>query len=449
MGYVITRTSKTGFRYNAMGRQGGKNVSLGTFDTQAEAEEIISKFECNQVEGLTPNSRLNDVIDAWLPNVLEVSTRNSYASELRRHVRPLIGNKAIKDIARKDIKKVMEVAAHHGLSASSIRKVKADLSSCLTWAVDEELIPFNPARSVKPPAAGVKKSRNVILPEEMTAILDEIKNNYTVAAYVLACFLIESGCRFGEAAELRPDDLDWRTNSVYIARAVAEVGASENKQLAGSRFYVKTPKSRKGRRITLSPDMMTALKMLVQAESIGPKDLIFKVTRVDPKYSEREKIAEVDLKGMLARGELGLTDPTPSGAVYQHGTETAYVMAKCRCEYCRAACRQAKRRRSAKKKSTRTTGPTTKNLTGHLPRDVWRRIWSSACETALGTWKPRTHDIRHANATWLLKGGMDVHTVQERLGHGSIVTTQGYFHALNSLDARASEVIANFLRPAS
>jgi len=83
--------------------------------------------------------------------------------------------------------------------------------------------------------------------------------------------------------------------------------------------------------------------------------------------------------------------------------------------------------------------------TSHLPRDVWRTIWNKAIAKSAIGWSPRTHDLRHANATQLLKGGVDVHEVKERLGHQSIKTTERYIHRLRHNQSKAGELANDFL----
>jgi site-specific recombinase XerD len=45
----------------------------------------------------------------------------------------------------------------------------------------------------------------------------------------------------------------------------------------------------------------------------------------------------------------------------------------------------------------------------------------------------------------LLKNGVDLHEVKERLGHSSIRTTEVYLHRLKHQQSKASEAIAEFL----
>lgn len=52
----------------------------------------------------------------------------------------------------------------------------------------------------------------------------------------------------------------------------------------------------------------------------------------------------------------------------------------------------------------------------------------------------RFHDLRHTSATWLLSQGVDMKTIQERLGHKDIKTTMNiYTHVLKEVDKKAAE----------
>jgi site-specific recombinase XerD len=73
-----------------------------------------------------------------------------------------------------------------------------------------------------------------------------------------------------------------------------------------------------------------------------------------------------------------------------------------------------------------------------LSRNTFRtRYWLPALERAGIDFQVRVHDLRHANASWLLAGGADLKTVMDRLGHSQIQTTQKYLHTLPDADDTA------------
>jgi Phage integrase family len=143
--------------------------------------------------------------------------------------------------------------------------------------------------------------------------------------------------------------------------------------------------------------------------------------------------------------ELGMTLPNNKGLQYKHGTISAYNASPCRCEHCRAAYAfyRAERRAEGKDSPRARRVPRT-DEDGHIPDDWFRRwAWYPAVAAANLETGVRIHDLRHAHASWLVAGGADLQVVKERLGHGSIATTEQYLHTLPTADETALTALAN------
>jgi integrase len=71
--------------------------------------------------------------------------------------------------------------------------------------------------------------------------------------------------------------------------------------------------------------------------------------------------------------------------------------------------------------------------------NVWVPALSKAKKKGL-TKKPRVHDLRHTNASWLIQAGVPLTVIQRHLGHESIQTTSDRY---GHLDRKSSRVVAD------
>jgi integrase len=70
--------------------------------------------------------------------------------------------------------------------------------------------------------------------------------------------------------------------------------------------------------------------------------------------------------------------------------------------------------------------------------------------TRAGVPKIRLHDIRHTHGTLLIKAGVPVKVVSERLGHGNpAFTIDTYQHVLPGMQAEAARVFEQLIAPAA
>ena len=81
-----------------------------------------------------------------------------------------------------------------------------------------------------------------------------------------------------------------------------------------------------------------------------------------------------------------------------------------------------------------------------LPKSA-QRIFYAAKDRAGITKQCGIHGLRHAFATHLLEGGVDVHTIQRLMGHGNLSTTARYLHLAQKHLSGASSGLDLLARP--
>lgn len=425
MAYVITRNKRhTGYYRNKKNRV----VSAGTFDSKAKAlsSAILAEggLSTNESES---NQTLEAYLEDWLirTDVREI-TKKTYRTALKKYVVPSLGNKQVLSVTKRDIRSLFEKLLQEGVSPSTVLHVKIALGSAFRPLVQDEQMTANPTHGVR-----VKVSQTdpfiTLEPDDFKQIVDKLP---TEGAKLFAQFLIATGCRFGESTELRVKDFNFKSKEVYIRRTVCEIGKKSNN---GVRFLVvHTTKNNHKRTVVVSSKLLKDVKAFIDGNKLSNNDLLFanKLVTID-------KLSSTGNPSIRVKESFIVTDKD-----FKHSTPYAYNIGKCRCSLCRKAIKDYR----AKYRKDKSKGRGTLNQSSdHLSRTKWRIVWNEAIEKSGIGWYPRTHDLRHANATQLLKKGVDINEVKERLGHQSITTTERYLHRIRHQQSKAGELADDYL----
>jgi len=433
VGYAYKRSGKNGkTRYTAIYVDiHGKRRSAGTCSSKKEADKKWQRAEARVAEGRGGDPARGRqtfrryVEEEWLANhVMEATTREGYTYSINAHIMGTFGEMRMREILPSHVREWVTKLVADGLSPANIRLNKSILSAIFTTALNDQVTVLHPCKGVKTPTVPQKVLR-IVTPEEFDIFYHHLPD---VVSRVLVELAIESGMRWGELAELRPKDIDFRTRIVTVSRKVVEVNPQFHPD--GGRFIVQEyPKDKQTRRFRLSAQIVAKLKKYIEEQRLGDGDLLFV-------YSP----TAVESGGTTATADpagLGLTEPNDAGRQYRHGTLSGYSGGKCRCGCCKRAYADYRaKRRSHGKDNPRE--PRRWDTTGYIPRRWFR---DSVLKPALASSKLdidiKMHGLRHAHASWLLAGGADLQVVKERLGHGSISTTEKYLHSLPDADDTA------------
>ncbi|MEV1200010.1 tyrosine-type recombinase/integrase [Microbispora rosea] len=436
MGFSRKRLGKNGKpRYTAYYTDlRGRELSAGTFGSKKEADKAWQQAEAKVAEGRagdparTKQTFRRYVEKEWLPHhVMEATTREGYTYSIYAHIMDWFGPMRMIEVLPSDVRAWVKDQQDRGLSPATIRLNKSILSGIFTTALNDQVTALHPCKGVKTPTVP-KNPLRIVSPEEFDKLYFALP---TEEARLLAETAIESGMRWGELNELRVKDLDVLSRIVTVSRTVIEINPKHHPE--GKRFLIKEyPKDREFRRFKLSPQITAKLKQHIEDSKLERDDLLFV-------YQPEESAPQPKLE---PAEHLGLTEPNAAGRRYRHGTLSAYSAGKCRCQHCKNAYAvyRAERRSSGKDNPRR---PRRWDTDGHIPRRWFRdQIWRPALAASGLKFKVKMHDLRHAHASWLLAGGADLQVVKERLGHGSISTTEKYLHTLPDADDTALDALA-------
>ena len=350
-------------------------------------------------------------------------TLRSYESLCREHIYPLWGGQKIDRLLPEHIEDGYAALLGDGLSAGSVRKIHAILSSAYEIEVKRGNVARNPCRLVEPPRLGQpdKKALNVV---QARAVIASVKKRRNAARWEtgLAC-----GTRQGETLGLRWPFLDidgpdgepgemrvwWQ-----LQRLPWRHGCEDPPACCASRHKQPCPK---------------------------------RCPKVRPS-GRRHTCVEAGAKGLCPPGCTGHAAQCPDrqggGLVFREIKErrrktipVPWPLVK----RLRAHRAQQKRERLAAANVWEDFGVVFAQENGRPldPRADWQ-AWSDILDAA-GIEHVGTHGMRHSAATIGLDEGTALAVVQELLGHSDIRVTRGYTHVSSALAADGAERVGRAL----
>lgn len=362
--------------------------------TEAKAARDEARNRANKGATSSSGQKLGSYLDEWLEAItegeepLQPSTLASYRHHVRVHIKPQLGEVALRDITPKRLgafyvrlSKTKKAKGDSTLSPATVDRIRATLRSALSDAVADGVLAVN--------AAGVRRKRRgrrpkgrktearsfkIWTPSQLKTFLDSQAEDRLSALWRVAGM---TGMRRAELSGLRWIDVDLKHGVIEVRHtltAVYDEPEDDGKRKRGTavRLVDGEPKSEKGHRcIDLDEATCAALKAHKAAQG-------------------REKLAfagDYNKTGLVFVAE----DGTPLHPDW-------------------------------------------------LTR-AFRRLEKATDLPAI-----RLHDLRHTHASHLLAAGVPVHVVSQRLGHQDAgFTLRQYAHLLPRQQREAAELVAGLM----
>ena len=226
-------------------------------------KELTAKLRQNidiyQGIDLTEQSRMTlaEWLEQWLGHMsatLRPGTLEHYQRDMENHVVPFLGKKMLSQVTATDLRKLYDSLKKngrvkprpgqgHGLSSTTVHGIHTTLHHALSAAVEQGLIPTNPADEVEPPKV-IRQPMNILNEEQLDTFMDTIKAD--PIWHDLFYTELTIGLRLGEICGLMWADFDGRAGTLHICRTLhrgqgGRLVAGDTKTYAGTRKIVLPP----------------------------------------------------------------------------------------------------------------------------------------------------------------------------------------------------------------
>jgi len=286
-----TRSGKWEARYyDDRGHLRGK-----TFTRKADAEAFRSTARADLRRGTwidpaASATQFGTLATGWLASRLNVRRSTFLTDEgcIRKHLLPRFGSVPVGRIARSDVQRWVKELSEAGVGPDTVRRCHRLLKTILADAVEERMISESPCRRISLPRI-VRREQLFLTAGEVERLAGAIDALYTPLIYTAAYL----GCRWGELAGLKCENLDLRRREIRIVGTLQDLGRDVR--------YVEETKTASSRRNISLPAFLAELleKHLANAPA---SDFVF--VRPDGTWLRRTGFRRAEWKPALAAAGL-------------------------------------------------------------------------------------------------------------------------------------------------
>lgn len=279
---VFLAVAQKGFKYDADGKKKRNKITKSfsfaeNTPKKAIVDELIhqSKLLLEQLQGGVNKSNdeltLYDFIPQYLESAkVELCEKNylNYEKFIKNYIIPALGHHKLKEIEPKHTQAFLNQIINapkigkDGKPSTSGETVKSEtvkrkfaiLQSVLSKAVDQRIIPYNPAdaRYMSFPKPEPKEINNFFTEDEIRDVLCLIRKDNNLQFKTAMFLSFYTGLREGELTSLKFSDVNFEEQSLSVLRSIESTG------------NVKSTKGNRSRKIPLTHECIRLLKELQQ-----------------------------------------------------------------------------------------------------------------------------------------------------------------------------------------
>ena len=228
---------------------------------EANRQAVLFEEECKIGHCQTGSIKFEAFAEQWFKEYAKLELRPTTYERMRKlttRVYPAIGHLKLDKISRRDIKLFINDLALNGrnfktgepLSRKTIIHHVSFISDVFSYAIDMDMLTYNPCEKMKIPHIGEEKEREIYSPEEFNQLFELLQQaplKYRVF-FTLAVF---TGFRRGELLGLEWKDILWEENVISVRRTSAYTGAEGQ--------YTGKTKTKRSQRCNRYPDELFEL----------------------------------------------------------------------------------------------------------------------------------------------------------------------------------------------